>query len=173
MVAHVTKPVDEDHLVAVLLQQLLTTDVQEDMPSPEMARIKPSPAVDEHRHDSLSGIDADGAMRSLKCDWSTFKKILWSFYRQRWSSSEEIGMLLARGAIEEAREIAHGIRGGSGYIGAWKLHQEATAMEEACMTGDLDVAMEQMTQFCLSLEEVISGIEGLGEQGLTKQSEAP
>jgi len=169
MVAHVTKPVDEDYLVAVLLQQFLSADAEEDPASPEMARIKPSPAVDEHRHGSLSGIDADSAMKNLKCDWSTFKKILWSFYKQRWNSSEEIGALLARGALEEAREIAHGIRGSSGYIGAWKLHQEATAMEEACMTDDIDAAMEQMTQFRLSLDEVISGIEGLDECAATDQ----
>ena len=112
-------------------------------------------------------------MKNLKCDWSTFKKILWSFYKQRWNSSEEIGTLLARGAIEEAREIAHGIRGSSGYIGAWKLHQEATAMEEACMTDDIDIAMEQMTQFRLSLDEVIGGIEGLDECEETDQSGAP
>ena len=173
MVAHVTKPVDEDYLVAVLLQQLLSADAEEDLASPEMARIKLSPAVDEHRHNSLSGIDADGAIKNLKCDWSTFKKILWSFYKQRWNSSEEIGTLLARGAIEEAREIAHGIRGSSGYIGAWKLHQEATAMEEACMTDDIDIAMEQMTQFRLSLDEVIGGIEGLDECEETDQSGAP
>ena len=112
-------------------------------------------------------------MKNLKCDWSTFKKILWSFYKQRRNSSEEIGTLLARGAIEEAREIAHGIRGSSGYIGAWKLHQEATTMEEACMTDDMDVAMEQMKQFCLSLDEVIGGIEGLGECEATDQSGEP
>ncbi|MEN8133394.1 MAG: ATP-binding protein [Pseudomonadota bacterium] len=173
MVAHVTKPVDGDYLVAVLLQQLPTADGQETPASPVMVRTERSPAVDEHWHDALPGIDADSAMKELKCDWPTFKKILWSFYKQRWNSSTEIGALLARGAIEEAREIAHGIRGSSGYLGAWKLHQEATAMEEACMTGDLDVAVEQMTQFRLSLEEVISGIKGLDEPGPGKQSEAP
>jgi signal transduction histidine kinase/ActR/RegA family two-component response regulator/HPt (histidine-containing phosphotransfer) domain-containing protein len=173
MVAHVTKPVDEDYLVAVLLQQMSIADVQVGPVSPEMVHAKRSPAVDGDRRDTLPGIDADGAMKNLKCDWPTFKNILWSFYKQRWNSSEEIGVLLARGAIEEAREIAHGIRGSSGYLGAGQLHQEATAMEEACMTGDLDVAMEQLTQFRLSLDEVISGIEGLDEHGLTRQSEIP
>ena len=126
MVAHVSKPVDEDYLVAVLLQQLLPAGEQQVRAAPEMAQLKNSPALDEHRHNSLPGIDTDGAMKNLKCDWSTFKKILWSFYTQRCNSSEEIGTLLARGAIEEARDIAHGIRGGSGYLGAWKLHQEAS-----------------------------------------------
>ena len=165
MVAHVSKPVDVDYLVAVLLQQLQPADMQQDLASPERANINPSPAVDEHRHSLLPGIDTDGAMQNLKCDWPTFRKILWSFYKQRCNSSEQMGVSLARGAIEEAREIAHGIRGGSGYLGAWKLHQEARAMEEACLTGDLDIARQQMTPFCLSLEEVIGSIEGLNKDG--------
>jgi CheY-like chemotaxis protein/HPt (histidine-containing phosphotransfer) domain-containing protein len=167
MVAHVTKPVDADYLVSVLLQQLPTADVQEATAQPDMVRAELSGAVEEYRHDTLPGIDADDAMKDLKCDWPTFRKILWSFYKQRRNSSEEIGTLLARGAVEEAREIAHGIRGSSGYLGAWKLHREATAMEEACMTGDLDVAMEQVTQFRRSLDEVIGGLERLNEHGLT------
>lgn len=170
MVAHVSKPVDEDYLVAVLLQQLLPAAEQQDRAAPEMAQVHNSPALDEDGHNSLPGIDTDGAMKNLKCDWSTFKKILWSFYRQRCNSSEEMGTLLARGAIEEARDIAHGIRGGSGYLGAWKLHREATAMEEACLTGDLNTIMKQMTSFRLSLEEVIGSIEGLDEDGSGKPS---
>jgi CheY-like chemotaxis protein len=172
MVAHVSKPVDEDYLVTVLLQQLLSAGGQQDpdQASPERAQIKKSPLPDAHGHNSLPGIDTDGAMKNLKCDWSTFKKILWSFYTQRCNSSEEMGTLLARGAIGEARDIAHGIRGGSGYLGAWKLHQEAAAMEEACITGDLDIAKQQMTPFRLSLEEVIGGIKGLHEEGAGKQS---
>ena len=165
MEAHVTKPVDQDYLVTVLLQHLLSAEAQEDLVPPKMARIKSSPTVDEHQYDSPPGIDADGAMTNLKCNWSTFKKILWSFYKQRCNSSEEIGTLLERGAIDEARDIAHGIRGGSGYLGAWKLHQKATAMEEACMTGDIEVAMEQLKQFRLSLDEVIGGIKSLDETG--------
>ena len=165
MVAHVTKPVDQDYLVAVLLQHLSTAGGQEDRAPPGMPGIEPSPATDEQPHDSPPGIDADGAMKNLKCDWPTFRKILWSFYQQRCNSSEEIGTLLARGAIEEAREIAHGIKGGSGYVGAWKLHQEATTMEEACMTGDLDTAMGQLTPFRLRLDEVIGGIKELDKPG--------
>ena len=169
MVAHVSKPVDEDYLVAVLLQQLLPAGEQQDSAAPEMAQVKNSPALDEHGHNSLPGIDTVGAMKNLKCDWSTFKKILWSFYTQRCNSSEDIGTLLARGAIEEARDIVHGIRGGSGYLGAWRLHQEATVMEKACMTGDLDIAMQHMSSFCLSLDEVIGSIKGLDEEGPGKQ----
>jgi signal transduction histidine kinase/CheY-like chemotaxis protein/HPt (histidine-containing phosphotransfer) domain-containing protein len=173
MVAHVTKPVDVDYLVAVMLQQLLPAGVQKDIPSSEMAHIKFSPAVGEYRSDSLPGFDIDDALKNLKCDLPTFKKILLTFYRQRRDSGEEITTLLARGAIEQAGELAHGIKGSSGYLGAWRLYHEAAAMEEACETGDLDVAVEQLKRFCLSLEEVIGGLEGLDEDGVTNLPEAP
>lgn len=37
----------------------------------------------------------------------------------------------------------------------------------------LDVAVEQLKRFCLSLEEVIGGLEGLDEDGVTNLPEAP
>jgi len=161
MVAHVTKPVDQDYLVAVLLQHLSPATRQEDLVQSEAARTIRPQVIDEHENNSLPGIDADGAMQNLKCNWSTFRKILWSFYKQRRNSSEEIGRLLERGAIDEAREIAHGIKGGSCYLGAWKLHRQATVMETACITGDLDSAKNQIAQFRFSLDEVIAGIKEL------------
>jgi CheY-like chemotaxis protein/HPt (histidine-containing phosphotransfer) domain-containing protein len=171
MADRITKPVDQDHLVTVLLQHLSSVEVHEDPVPPDTGCSKLSQEGDEHKNNSPPGIDADAAMNDLKCDWSTFKEILRTFYRQRCNSIGEIGTLLAQGAIDEAREVAHGIRGSSGYIGARKLHQEAKAMEETCMSGDIDTAMKQMTQFRLRFEEVISGIERLDEYGLTKPSE--
>jgi len=53
------------------------------------------------------------------------------------------------------------------------LHLEAKAMEEACITVGLNVAMDQMEPFRLSYEKVISSIESLDEDGLSRQSEAP
>ena len=171
MVAHVTKPVAVDHLVAVILQQLRPTDAQENLPSPVTGHV--SPTVGEHRHDSLPGFDIDGALENLKCDLPTFKKILVTFYRQRRNCGAEITALLARGAIEQAGDVAHGIKGSSGYLGAWRLYHEAAAMEAACGTGDSDVAMEQLKRFCLSLDEVIGGLEGLEEDGAPNPPETP
>lgn len=96
-----------------------------------------------------------------------------TFYRQRRNSGEEITTLLARGAIEQAGDLAHGIKGSSGYLGAWRLYHEAAAMEEACETGDADAAMEQLKRFRLSLDEVIGGLEGLEEDSATNLPEAP
>ena len=122
----------------------------------------------EYRYVSLPGIQVYDAMKNLNCDWPAFKKIVFTFYKNRSNSREEIATLMARGALNEVREIAHGIRGGSGYVGAWKLHQEAVALEEACKTGDIDVAKEHIPSIFLSLDEVIGGLEGLCGSGSIK-----
>ncbi|MEN8207478.1 MAG: ATP-binding protein [Pseudomonadota bacterium] len=173
MVTHLTKPVDANHLVTVLLQQLLTTDKQRNRGIPEMAPIRSPVGSDETQHDLLPGIDIDGTLKNLKCDLPTFKKILVTFYRQRRNNYEEITTLLARGDIEQAEDLVHGIKGSSGYLGAWKLYHEAVALEDACKAGDLDIAMELLSQFGLCFEEVMDGLELLVDRGISNQSLAP
>lgn len=170
MVARVTKPIDVDDLVSVLREKSLAMDAQDDHALSEMATMGCS---DKSPHAPLPGIDIDDAMKKLNCDWPEFKNILLTFYNNRRNRSEEVAGLMDRGAIEEARELAHGIRGGSGYIGAWELHQAAAAMEEACKTSDIDIAREQMTRFCTSLDEVIEGLARLDEQKASSLPETP
>jgi HPt (histidine-containing phosphotransfer) domain-containing protein len=146
--------------------------VHENPSTPAIAPIDNTPVADDTRHDSLPGIDVDSALENLNCDLPAFKSLLLSFYRQCKNCSEEIATLLAEGDIEKARELAHGIKGSSGYISAWKLCEEARSMDEACKTGDLDVALEQMTPFCTSLEEVLGGIAEIEKSGEPNRPEA-
>ena len=87
-----------------------------------------------------------------------------TFYRQRRNNYEEITTLLARGDVERAEDLVHGIKGSSGYLGAWKLYHEAVALEDAFKAGDLDVAMELLSQFGLCFQEVMDGLEVLAER---------
>jgi signal transduction histidine kinase/CheY-like chemotaxis protein/HPt (histidine-containing phosphotransfer) domain-containing protein len=158
MVAHITKPINVDDLVAVLQEKSLGIKSLDNSGPPETASTGPP---DGSRHFPLPGIDVDVAMKNLNCDWPAFENILSTFYDSRKDSKEEIASLIDRGAIDEAREIVHGIRGASGYVGAWELCQEAASMEDACKTGNIDVVKEQMQSFVQRLDEVIRGLEGL------------
>ena len=108
--------------------------------------------------DTLPGIDIDGALQNLRCDLPTFRKILLTFYCQRKGNYKEISTLLAQGELEQASDLAHGLMGSSGYLGAWKLHHEAVAMEEACRAGDPEVAMRLLPKFCRCFDEVMAGL---------------
>ena len=173
MVAHLTKPVDIDHLATVLLQQLPIKRKPNKYAIPGVVPTGNPRTVEGSQQDSLPGIDVDGALKNLKCDLPTFKKILMTFYRQRRNNCDEITTLLAQGDIKQTRELIHGIRGSSGYLGAWKLHREAVAMEDACKADDLDVAMELLSNFRLCFEEVMDGLEELAERGVSNQPESP
>ena len=173
MVAHLTKPIDANHLVTIMEQQLPSTSRKASPVTPRVAPTKHLPAIEVLQHDSLPGIDTDGALKNLNCDLPTFKKILLTFYRQRSNNYKEIATLLAQDNTEQAGDLVHGLMGSSGYLGAWKLHHEAVAMEEACKAGDSDVAMGLLPQFHLCFEEVMNGLKELAEQGVNNQPESP
>ena len=161
MMDRVTKPIDAEDLVMTLQKLSIPGTSISTTPAGTSAGNPPPP--DNQPGESLPGIDIDGAYRQLKCDWPALKNILVQFYIQHRESSEKTATLITRGNIEDAREIAHGIRGSSGYFGAWKLHRESGAMEEACKTGNMDTAKEKMTPFCAALDEVINGLEHLND----------
>jgi CheY-like chemotaxis protein/HPt (histidine-containing phosphotransfer) domain-containing protein len=172
MVSHITKPVNAEHLVDALLQQLPARDRREDGAMPALAGRQSMPADDETGHVQFPGFDIEYALENLKCDLPTFREILLTFYRQRRDSSDEIVTLLEQGDLEKAGDIAHSVKGSSGYLGAWRLHHESAALEKACESGDPEGAMQQLAQFRLSLEEVTDGLKGL-ESGSNGHSKAP
>ena len=163
MMAHVTKPIDVNELVDILLQQLPISGKRERRAVPEMTQ--PAPEIEISRQDLLPGIAIDSTLDNLRCDLPAFKKILLTFYRQRRNNDKEIVALLAQGDIEGARELLHGIAGSSGYLGALRLYQESRVMEAACKTGDIDVVMERLPKFRRRFEEVMNGLAGLEAQG--------
>jgi len=171
MAAHVTKPVDVNALVDVLLQQLPTSDKHEKHAIPAMKQ--PAPDIEKSQQDLLPGFAIDRTLENLQCDLTTYKNILLTFYRQRKNNCKEIDNLLAQGDIEQAREFLHGIAGSSGYLGASKLYQEARVIEEACKTADINVVMELMPQFRQRFEEVMDALARLEGQGVADQSDGP
>jgi CheY-like chemotaxis protein/HPt (histidine-containing phosphotransfer) domain-containing protein len=172
MLSHITKPVNAENLVAALLQVLPDTAGQKDRVSPAPLPGKSVAVDNKGGHDRFPGFDMEYALENLKCDLSTFRKILLTFYRQRRDSGDEVASLLEQGHIQQAGDIAHSIKGSSGYLGAWRLHREAAALERACESGDSAAAIQQLAPFRLSLDEVIDGLQGL-ENDPTVNTEVP
>jgi signal transduction histidine kinase/AmiR/NasT family two-component response regulator/HPt (histidine-containing phosphotransfer) domain-containing protein len=164
MVDHITKPVDLDYLVSTLLQHMSASEIQEVPAQFEKPNIMPCSAVEGDQHVPLPGFDVDGAMKNLNCDFSTFKKILSTFYRQRINNYEEIATSIAHNDIDKAKALIHGIKGSSGYLGAHKLHHAAIAMEEAFDTSDLDIMQERLRLFRQVFYEVMDGLSKLQQK---------
>jgi HPt (histidine-containing phosphotransfer) domain-containing protein len=163
-VDHITKPVDLDYLVSTLLQHMSASEIQEVPAQFEKPNIMPCSAVEGDQHVPPPGFDVDGAMKNLNCDFSTFKKILSTFYRQRINNYEEIATSIAHNDIDKAKALIHGIKGSSGYLGAHKLHHAAIAMEEAFDTSDLDIMQERLRLFRQVFYEVMDGLSKLQQK---------
>ena len=124
-----------------------------------------TPSTGDGTHDDpLPGFDIDNALINLRCDLQAFKKILLTFYRERKDNYDEITTFLSQGDIEQVRDIVHGIKGSSGYLGAWKLHNEAAAMQEACESGEISAVNAQLSRFYTSFREVMDGLKNLEER---------
>jgi HPt (histidine-containing phosphotransfer) domain-containing protein len=120
------------------------------------------PSSDEEaQNGSLPGFDIDGAMKNLQCDLQTFKRILLTFYRQRKDNYNEITNFLSQGDIEHVSDIVHGIKGSCGYLGAWRLYNEAADMQKACESGDISAVEDKLLRFQASFKEVMDGLKRL------------
>ena len=168
MVDHVTKPIDINYLVEVLLQQLPVTDKHENRAIPQ--KMQPAPMVDRSRQDLLPGFAIASALENLQCDLPAYKQVLLTFYRQRRNNYEEITTSLVRGDIEQARDLLHGIKGSSGYLEARKLHHAAMALEEALGTAAPDRITERLSLFRLSFAEAMDGLGRTEAQGVADHS---
>lgn len=164
MAAHIAKPVDSDGLVSMILRLVPLATEQNEPQSAMKGGVEGMAESPLPEFESLPGIDVTAAMNRLHCDWSAFRRILLTFYRNRAGSIDQLYELLDRGALAEARDIAHGIKGSSGIIGASKLCREANVLQDACESGDREIAMAQLAPFRQSLDEVIDGLARLQEQ---------
>ncbi|MBL3526675.1 MAG: PAS domain S-box protein [gamma proteobacterium endosymbiont of Lamellibrachia anaximandri] len=168
MVEHVTKPFDADDLVAAILRQLKRpkpATVSEAQATPAQ-EAEPKPATKpaaETPPDSLPGIDLADGLQRLRGKWSSYKKVLLMFRQQHSASADKMASLLEQGDIEEARLLAHRLKGTCGNVGAKRLSEQAAAIEAACHADDPETAAAQMAAFHASFEEIMDGLAMLDE----------
>lgn len=165
MVDHVTKPVDVDVLVNAILRQCrqsLMSKLASDNPveTGYAAKVKSG----ELYPVSMSGIDMMALMRRYRGRWTFCKKILLLFLEQNRDSGQRLAELVELREFEEARMLAHGIKGSAGNICAPALQREAAAVELACRAQDARSLIEHMPLFRARLEEVVSGLLELREE---------
>lgn len=111
--------------------------------------------------DSLAGIDVTGGLKRCLGKWSFYKKMLFMFSEQYHASAEMMLAYIEQGAFEDARTLAHSIKGSAGNLGAMQLNKDATALERAIKADAQDEIEQQFHAFSHSLKEVLSSLDGL------------
>ncbi|RLJ17879.1 hypothetical protein DJ030_12800 [bacterium endosymbiont of Escarpia laminata] len=168
MVEHVTKPFDADELIAAILRQLkqpkpATVSEVHSTPAQEAGPKQVTQSAAETPPDSLPGIDLADGLQRLRGRWPSYKKVLLMFRQQHSASADKMASLLEQGDVEEARLLAHRLKGTCGNVGAKRLSEQAAVIEAACHANDLEKAAAQMPAFHTSFEEIMDGLAMLDE----------
>ncbi len=124
MNAHLVKPLDPDGLRSVLLAFL----------GPGGSR--DGGAGEAAGDGGAALLDPDAALRRLAGNRELYQRLLAGFVREQQGVPAAIRAALAAGDREEARRLAHTLKGVSGNIGAMAVHLQAKRLEAAIGTGD-------------------------------------
>lgn len=111
--------------------------------------------------DSLAGIDIASGLKRCLGKWPFYKKMLLLFSEQYRLSAETIKIHIEQNALDDARKLAHSIKGSAGNLGATQLNKDAAALEQAIKDDDNPAIEQELQAFSRSLKQVLSSLESL------------
>ncbi|PKM57380.1 MAG: hypothetical protein CVU98_06400 [Firmicutes bacterium HGW-Firmicutes-3] len=102
-------------------------------------------------------MNIEAALTHLGGSKSLFDTLISGFYNQYRHVDEDIKKLLETGNQEDARLLAHSIKGLSGNLGATELIERSKALEVS-IEMDLDTKASDLKAFSKALKEVLEEI---------------
>ncbi|MGC2857714.1 response regulator [Novispirillum sp. DQ9] len=163
---HVSKPIDPEHLCAVLARIL--------GPLPRAAATAPADGgtgaaaaaaapADSPLPDALPGVDVAAALRRVMGNARLLAKLLRDFRQQHRDSAAHLATLMTAGDWSAAREEAHALKGVAGNVGAMEVHAAAQALEKAIKVERLAEAETALAPLTAALTVVVEGLAVLEE----------
>ncbi|MCG8616796.1 MAG: response regulator, partial [Desulfobacterales bacterium] len=161
---HVAKPIDPSVLFSTLLKWIPEKERTDGNNGAE--RVEPEPITppesDTTLPDHLDGIDMEEGIRRVGGNRGLYQKLLQDFYQDHHDDNRAIQGALGNGDSEEARRLAHTVKGIAGSIGAAGLQKNAAALETAIKQGEIsDVLLDA---FGTSLSAVMTTLAPLSRQ---------
>lgn len=138
MCDHVTKPIDPDALLAVLLRW--ATPHPEALAAEFRTEIRPTAAVDEIALPEIEGVDLEGGLKRVAGNKRLYRDLLLQFAAKQADAPAQISKAIESGDQKLAERIAHTIKGVAGNIGLGQVFATAGTLEKAIRHGDAAVA---------------------------------
>ncbi len=160
---YVSKPIDiESFLQTLCLWMPLTRQIQ-----PEETA-EGNPSLEPKRNDmavlpEFEMIDKKAGIAYANGNSSLYRSILVKFLQGNQDFQERFEKALELQQLEEARRLAHTLKGLSGSIAAKELQAEAEKLEQFCAQNQTEQAKQQINKVQGYLEGVLSDIRKLEE----------
>jgi HPt (histidine-containing phosphotransfer) domain-containing protein len=160
---HVTKPIDPRKLLETLLQWIRPDRITPQAASdgPVTAAVRPSPDI---LPDSLPGFDLADGLRRLQGNQKLYAKLLRTFAADYAERVKEIRLALAQNDMEQARSLAHAVKGVAGNLAATGMQNAASKLEKLAkqVLGGEEVSPGVWDKNLAGLEEVLlPAVEGI------------
>jgi len=137
---HVAKPVDPERLYAALIHWLPPA-IREPKPEPS-GEVPPAEPDWLTLLAGVDGLDPAAGLRVVGGRWPAYLRVLRLFADSHGQEVERIQAALAAGQREEARRLAHSLKGSAGSVGALRLQALAAAVEATLKGNDEGAAGE-------------------------------
>ena len=176
---HISKPIDPERLAAVLGRWIAgrerpEADAPVAVPTPPST---PSPIPAESIGDGLPAalppFDIDGLLAMLGGKRELAKRLIISFHDGYATADEDLAQLIADQDWDEARRMAHSLKGVAGTLAAVSLSQPAAELEQALEAGRYDLAPALASQVRAGLREAVAAASGLAASDAAAPPEAP
>jgi len=141
---YVAKPIDEDQLAAVLSRWLRPSERGAAAVAAEQAGELPA----------LPGIDVAGGLRRAMGNAELYERLLAALHEELDQTRDGLERELASGRTRDAQRRLHRLKGGAGTVGALRLAQAASDLEQALEDGAPPPSLGELHA---AIEEVQSG----------------
>ncbi len=99
---------------------------------PVAVSVDETPAVDQHAvFTRIPGLDASAGLKMVRGKTQTYLRLLGNFATGHRQDFDRMRELLARGQREEARQLAHAMKGAAGTLGVSLVFQAASALDKS------------------------------------------
>ncbi len=155
---HVTKPIDPEELFSVLARWIEPGERELTPPPAEEQVVPPS---EEEPWPDLPGIDVQAGLARIGGNRRLYRKLLLKFRDNHQDATGEIRRAIAASDLQEAKRLAHTIKGVSGNVAASGLLAAAKDLDEALAAGDPERPLGLLSGFDRVLQGVMASISKL------------